>query len=169
MGLRQGCSLSPVLFLIYMDRIVKNSESCGGVKIGDYTVQCLLFADDLVQTQDYQNGLQQTLDRFLDTCSIAGMKISTTSTQTMRLSGKPKHYSLQSGGVTLKQSEKFQYLGVSFTSDGRRNSELNIRIGKTSAEMRQLHRSVVLKREFAARQNYPFSDQSMFLFCYSDL
>ena len=33
-GLRQDCSLSPILFLIYMDTIVE-SESCGGVKIGD--------------------------------------------------------------------------------------------------------------------------------------
>ena len=47
-GLRQGCSLSPILFLIYMDRIVKKSECCGGVKIGECTVQRLLFADDLV-------------------------------------------------------------------------------------------------------------------------
>ena len=40
-GLRQGCSLSPILFLIYMNRIVEKSESCGRVKIGECTVQRL--------------------------------------------------------------------------------------------------------------------------------
>ena len=59
MGLRQGCSLSPILFLIYMDRIVKKSESCSGVKIGECTVKRLLFADDLVLLDSTQNGLQQ--------------------------------------------------------------------------------------------------------------
>ena len=46
---------------------------------------------------------------------------------------------------------KFKYLGISFTSDGRKNIELDIPIGKASAVMRQLHRSVVLKRELCIR------------------
>ena len=45
LGLRQGCSLSPIPFLTYMDRIVKKSKFCGGAKIGDCTVQRLLYAD----------------------------------------------------------------------------------------------------------------------------
>ena len=69
----------------------------------------------------------------------------------MCLSRQPKQCSLQIDGVPLKQSEKFKYLGVSFTSDGRQNSELDIRIGKASAVMRQLHRSVVLKRELCTK------------------
>ena len=76
---RQCCSLPPIWFLIYVDKIVKKSESCGGVKIGDRTVQRLLFADDLVLLDSTQNGAQQALDRFSDACSVAGMKIGTGS------------------------------------------------------------------------------------------
>ena len=101
-GLRQGCSLSPILFLIYMDRIVKKSESCGGVKIGECTVQRLLFADDLVLLDSTQNGLQQALDRFSDACSVAVMKISTRETESMCLSRQPKQCSLKIDGVPLK-------------------------------------------------------------------
>ena len=150
-GLRQACSLSPILFLICMDKIAKKSKSCGGVKIGECTVQRLLFADDLVLLDSTQNGLQQALDRFSDACSVAGMKISTSKTETMCLYRQPKQCSLQINGVSLKQSEKFRYLGVSFTSDGRQNSELDIRIGKASEVMHQLHRSVILKRELCTK------------------
>ena len=134
-----------------MDKVVRKSESCGGVTTDDCTVQRLLFADDLVLLDSTQNGLQQTLDGFSDACSVAGMKISTTKTETMCLSRQPKQCSLQIGGVLLKQSEKFKHLGVSFTSDGRENRKLDIRIGKASAVMRQLHRSVVLKRELCTK------------------
>ena len=134
-----------------MDRIVKKSEFCGGVKIGDCTKQRLLFADDLVLLDYIQNGLQLALDRFSDACSVAGMKISTIKTETMCLSRKPKQCSLQIDGVPPKQSVKFKYLGVSVTSDDRQNSELDIRIGKASAVMRQLHLSVVLKRKLCTK------------------
>ena len=59
---------------MYMDTIVKKSESCGGVKIGECTVPRLLFADDLVLLDSTQNGVQQALDRFSDACSVAEMK-----------------------------------------------------------------------------------------------
>ena len=68
-----------------MDRIVKKSESCGGVMIGDCTVQRLLFAGDRKLLDSTQNGLQQALDRFLDACSVAGMKINATKTEIMCL------------------------------------------------------------------------------------
>ena len=58
---------------------------------------------------------------------------------------------LQVNGATLKQVEKFRYLGVAFTSDGRQDEERDTRIGKASAVMRALHYSVVMKRELSKK------------------
>ena len=54
-------------------------------------------------------------------------------------------------GATLKQAEKFKYLGVAFTSDERQGEELDTRIGMASAVMRALHYSVVMKRELSKK------------------
>ena len=50
-------------------------------------------------------------------------------------------------GATLKQVERFKYLGVAFTSDGRQDEELDTQIGTASAVMRALHYSVIMKQE----------------------
>ena len=52
---------------------------------------------------------------------------------------------------TTKTVTETQILRVSFTSDDRQNSELDIRIGKAGAVMRQLHRYVTLNRELCTR------------------
>jgi len=45
---------------------------------------------------------------------------------------------LQVRGTSLKQAEKFKYLGVAFTSDERQDEELDTRMGKASAVIRVL-------------------------------
>ena len=47
------------------------------------------------------------------------------------------------------QVEKFKYLGVVFTIDGRQEEKLDNRIGKASAVMRALHYSVAMKRQLS--------------------
>ena len=53
--------------------------------------------------------------------------------------------------VTMKQVEKFKYLGVAFTSEERQDEELDTRIDKASAVIRALHYSVVIKRELSKK------------------
>ena len=95
-----------------MDGIVKKSESCGGVKNGDGTVQRMLFTDDFAPLESIPNSLRKALIKFSEVFSVAGMKISTgtTKTETMYLSRQLKQYSLQVGAeVPLKPSVKFKY------------------------------------------------------------
>ena len=65
----------------------------------------------------------------------------------MHFSRNPVQRFLQVGVVLLKQVDKFKYLIVAFTNDGRLDKELDVRTGKASAEIRALHHSVVLKQE----------------------
>ena len=64
---------------------------------------------------------------------------------------------MQLNGATLKQGEKFKYLGVAFTSEGKQDEELDTRIGKASAVMRALHNSVVIKRELSRKAKLSIS------------
>jgi len=45
----------------------------------------------------------------------------------------------QVSGNTLQQVETFKYLRVVFTSDGSRNKEIDTRIGKASAVLREFY------------------------------
>ena len=94
---------------------------------------------------------QRALNSFADACNTAGMKISTAKTEVLHLSRNPDQCVLQVNGATLKQVEKFKYLGVAFRSDERQDEELDTRIGKASAVMRALHYSVVMKRELSKK------------------
>ena len=129
-GLRQGCSFSRILLLICLSGIVTKSESCGGVK--SVIVTYYRFQRSLCILDSTKIGLQQALDSFSDVCCVVGIKICTTKTEIICLSRQSKHCFLQVGRVSLKQWEKFKYLSVSFTCDGRQNGELAILTGKAS-------------------------------------
>ena len=131
-----------------MDKLSRINEC---VTIGRCKISRLLFADDLVLLASSESGLQHALNDFAAACDVAGMKISTSKTEVLHLLKTPVQCSLQVGGVSLKQVEKFKYLLVAFTSDRSQEEELDVRSGKASAVMRALHHSVVYKRELSRK------------------
>ena len=128
-----------------MNWIDKCSQADECAAIENCKISRLLFADDLVLLSSTESGLQCALNSLADACNTAGMKISTTKTEVLHLSRNPDQCVLQVNGATLKQVEKFKYLGVAFTSDRRQDEELDTRIGKASAVIRSLHYWVVIK------------------------
>ena len=102
-----------------MDKIDKDSFSSNGITFGECNVWHMLFADDLALLNLNKSDLQYALDQFSDVCLDAGMKINMAKTEIMCLLRHSVKCSFQTNGVTLKQMEKFKYLGVTFSSNDR--------------------------------------------------
>jgi hypothetical protein len=150
-GLRQGCVLSPLLFIIYMDWIARRSQGKECVRLGEREFRHLLFADDLVLLTSSETDLQNALERFATVCEQAGMKINVAKTECMILSRNLEQCSVHVNGAPLNQVEKFKYLGAVFTRDGKGDTEIDNRIGQAGAILRQLYRSIVKKTELSRK------------------
>ena len=63
-GVAQGCSLSPILFSVFINDLLKEVEQTGlGIQLSSgKTVRGMLFADDFVGISDSKESLQRLLD-----------------------------------------------------------------------------------------------------------
>ena len=64
---RQGCNLSPVLFNLFINDIVESMDDGQNTphlpeKLNNISINCLLYADDLVFISESATGLQRCLN-----------------------------------------------------------------------------------------------------------
>ena len=113
-GLRQGCSLSPVLFALYVADMGKDlHESNLGVKMYKICISCLFFADDIVLVARDADGLRVQLGIVQRHCEELRMKLSVSKSKVM--SSIQDVWELFSGDEvigTLDNVLQFKYLGV---------------------------------------------------------
>jgi Reverse transcriptase (RNA-dependent DNA polymerase) len=63
-GAKQGDPLSPMLFILYIDKCLEKASSSGGIHVNRLSRRCpgLLYADDLVLWDSGLEGVQESLD-----------------------------------------------------------------------------------------------------------
>lgn len=77
-GVKQGCSLSPTLFNIYINELAESLEQSEipGLSLSDTQIKCLLFADDLILLAPSKEALQQQLDHLQTFCQTWALTVN---------------------------------------------------------------------------------------------
>ena len=113
-GLRQGCSLSPMLFALYMVDLSRDLHASNlGVLLKKIRVSVILFADDIVLISESADGLRRLRDIVQLHMSELKLKLSVSKSKVM--SSCQDLWELFDGGEIIGCLEKvlqFKYLGV---------------------------------------------------------
>ena len=128
MGVRQGDSLSPTLFLIYINELEKELREVG--RDGIYTtaegeeIYMLLFADDICIPAESKIALQRKINQVDNFCKRWDLKINLGKTKVIkhRKGGKIKNsdkWYLGSGPSKqeIAVTNSYKYLGIYFTTE----------------------------------------------------
>jgi hypothetical protein len=76
-GVRQECSLSPILFNLYSECLTKEAlEGFGDFKIGGQIIQTVKYADDLVLLAKEEKMLQEINTKLLENGRRYGMEMN---------------------------------------------------------------------------------------------
>jgi retron-type reverse transcriptase len=111
-GLRQGGVLSPLLFIIMMDEIIKKTkEKAKQVKIGHYKLTTVkisecAFADDLVVFGSTEKELQENLNTWNKVLQEQQMKINIAKTKIMVITKDEKNVDIEIEDTKIQQSNK---------------------------------------------------------------
>ena len=78
-GVRQGCLLSPCLFKLYAEYIMRNAgldELQAGIKIGRRNINNLRYADDTTLMAESEEELKSFLMKVKEESERAGLKLN---------------------------------------------------------------------------------------------
>ncbi|KAK4467250.1 hypothetical protein MN116_000333, partial [Schistosoma mekongi] len=127
-GVRQGDPLSPLLFIMCMDEVIRHTNLEIGAKIGEGKVDSLMYADDVILFARTKRGLQCKIEQFSVALGKAGLFINSNKSFALTLvpNGKEKTMAVMPYSYTARENtispltvnDCFDFLGIRFSAKG---------------------------------------------------
>ena len=117
-GVRQGDTLSPTLFNIFINDLATNIKNLNlGIKMGDINLSILLYADDIAIIAENEKDLQTMLNCVHQWCNKWKISINATKSQIVHFRKRRRpctSFKFTTGENELKIVHSYKYLGVLF-------------------------------------------------------
>ena len=131
-GVRQGCLLSPFLFLLAIDWVMR--QTTDGPRDGiQWTLWTQLddldFADDLALLSHNHQQMQNKTTSPASHASQVGLQIHPNKTKILRINASSRE-AVKLGDNNLEEVETFTYLGSVINQQGGTDADVKTRIGK---------------------------------------
>ena len=128
-GVRQGCILSPYLFNVYAEYIMRNALDgfSGEVSVGGRQLTNLRYADDTTLIARTAPELQNLIDRVKSTSEEYGLFLNVKKTKVMIYGGSPNQ-PVKADGEDIEVVNTFNFLGSVIVDEGGSSQEIRRRL-----------------------------------------
>ena len=131
-GVRQGCMLSPMIFLLVVDWVMTQTTKDKNTGIQwTFTqhLEDLDFADDICLTSQKQQHMQIKTDNLAKEAAKTGLLINKDKTELIKINAK-QQTPIKLEGENVKEVTSFTYLGSIVSASGGTDEDVKARIGK---------------------------------------
>ncbi|XP_065197534.1 uncharacterized protein LOC135829055 [Sycon ciliatum] len=169
-GLRQGCTMAPILFNLFMVAVVEkghatiaNDEDIG-IQVSQFRRDCLFntrlrecrrvtitecqFADDSSLFAKTYGGAERALATFRQVAASFGLSVNLGKTKFMPMGVGVVASDMLPLGGTVEYVDSFRYLGCQITPDARSSFDVSRRIAAASGAFGALKKAVFANSEF---------------------
>ena len=142
-GVRQGCILSPPIFSMYTETIMRKVEADGeltsfnAVKMHGKEVKELRYADDTVLFAQKPEGLRRLLQSAKTHSESSGLYLNAKKTKIMDLDKSPTT-TIDVDGKQLKNVNNFVYFGSRIDADGKSSPDIQRRIAIAISKLNKM-------------------------------